>query len=176
MIQRFTTDILLAGTFGLGSVSWIAILSVVGPVLAATTERECLLIETQSAITAFQVEIADSPETMSLGLMWRTDLREDRGMLFVYDPPRHASFWMKNTLIPLDMLFIAVDGTVHRIEYNAQPLSLESIPSGIPVRAVLEIAAGVADKVGVQPGDRVHHAALGDSRLLRRGRVLGKCR
>ena len=176
MRQRIARDLLLARVFCLMSLGWIAILSVVVPALAAPAERECLLIEVQSGVASFRVEIADTPETMSLGLMWRTSLGEDQGMLFVYDPPRHTSFWMKNTLIPLDMLFIGVDGRVHRIEYNTQPLSLESIPSGIPVRAVLEIAAGVADKVGVQPGDRVHHAVFGDSRILRRSRVPGECR
>ena len=152
-------------------------LAAVGASSAALADvRECLVIETRSGGAVFRVEIADTPTTMSRGLMWRTSLREDQGMLFVYDPPRHASFWMKNTVIPLDMLFIAIDGRVHRIAYNAQPLSLESIHSGIPVRAVLEIAAGVADKVGVRPGDRVHHPSVGESRTAGRFSLPDWCR
>lgn len=152
----------------------VAVLALAVPALAAP--RECVIIETRSGAAVFLVEVADTPEAMSRGLMWRTSLREDHGMLFVYDPPGHASFWMKNTLIPLDMVFIAVDGRVHRIAYNARPLSLESIPSGIPVRAVLEIAAGVADKLGVRSGDRVHHPDVGDSLPSRRMRLPAWCR
>ena len=163
MIQRIAKGILLVRPIGVTCAAVLGLLAVCIPGLRAA-EEECLRIDTRSGEGFFRVEVADTPDAMSQGLMWRTRLPENHGMLFVYDSPRHASFWMKNTLISLDILFIAADGRIHRIAYDTEPLSLESIPSGVPVRAVLEIAAGVADKVGVRPGDRVHHPALGDSR------------
>lgn len=143
---------------------------------AGAGPRECVWIETRGGGIAFEIEVADAPEIISTGLMWRTELPENRGMLFLFDPPRRASFWMKNTLISLDMIFIDEDGRVHRIEHETEPLSLKSIPSGAPVRAVLEIAAGVADKAGVRPGDRVHHPDIGDSQPSRRIPMPELCR
>ena len=174
MTQQVKTGMPWTRAFVLCLGGLVVVLALAVPALAAP--RDCAIIETRSGAAVFRVEVVDTPEAMSRGLMWRTSLREDHGMLFVYDPPGHASFWMKNTLIPLDMVFIAVDGRVHRIAYNARPLSLESIPSGIPVRAVLEIAAGVADKLGVRPGDRVHHPDVGDSLPTRRMRLPAWCR
>lgn len=87
--------------------------------------------------------------------MHRQSVAPDRGMLFPYNPPQTASFWMKNTLIPLDLIFIRPDGTIGRIADNAVPLSLEPIPSLEPVSAVLEIAGGRAAELGITPGDRV---------------------
>ena len=81
--------------------------------------------------------------------------RDDRGMIFPYDPPREVAFWMKNTLIPLDMIFIRADGTIAGIAANTVPLSLEPVPSVEPVVAVLEIAGGRAAELGIKPGDRV---------------------
>jgi hypothetical protein len=87
--------------------------------------------------------------------MHRQSLAPDRGMLFPYEPPQNASFWMENTLIPLDLIFIRPDGTIARIADNAVPLSREMIPSLEPVSAVLEIAGGRAAERGTAPGDRV---------------------
>jgi uncharacterized membrane protein (UPF0127 family) len=87
--------------------------------------------------------------------MHRQSLAPDRGMIFPYDQPRPASFWMKNTLIPLDMIFVRSDGTIARIAAETVPLSLEPVPSLEPVAAVLEIAGGRAAELGIQPGDRV---------------------
>ena len=87
--------------------------------------------------------------------MHRQSLAPDRGMLFPYEPPRDASFWMENTLIPLDLIFIRADGTIARIADNTVPLSREPIPSLEPVAAVLEIAGGRAAELGIAPGDRV---------------------
>ena len=87
--------------------------------------------------------------------MHRESLAPDRGMLFPYDPPQPASFWMKNTLIPLDLIFIRADGTVVRIAANTVPMSLDPIPSLEPVAAVLEIAGGRASELGIQAGDKV---------------------
>lgn len=103
----------------------------------------------------FIVEIARTPAEQAQGLMHRQSLAPDRGMLFPYSPPQEASFWMKDTLIPLDIIFIAPGGAIHRIEANAVPMSLEPVASGVPVEAVLELAGGRAAELGLAPGDRV---------------------
>jgi len=105
----------------------------------------------------FLVEIADTPAKEKRGLMFRRHLAPDHGMLFEMGRTDIASFWMKNTLIPLDMLFIAADGEIKTIHANAVPLSLQSISSGVPVRAVLEINGGLAQALGIKSGDRVVH-------------------
>lgn len=88
-------------------------------------------------------------------MMFRESLAPDRGMIFPYTPPVEASFWMKNTLIPLDLLFIRSDGVIARIEQNAVPLSLDPIGAGEPVVAVLEIAGGRSDELGIAAGAKV---------------------
>ncbi len=87
--------------------------------------------------------------------MNRSELAPDRGMIFPFDPPRPASFWMKNTLIPLDMIFVRTDGTIANIEANAVPLSLDPVLSEGTVKAVLEIAGGRAAELAIKPGDKV---------------------
>jgi uncharacterized membrane protein (UPF0127 family) len=103
----------------------------------------------------FTVEVAASAEEQNAGLMYRRSLAPDRGMIFPYDPPQPVAFWMKNTLIPLDMIFIRADRTIARIAANTVPLSLEPVPAGEPVAAVLEIAGGRAAELGIREGDRV---------------------
>ncbi len=103
----------------------------------------------------FTVEVARTDEQQQQGLMNRQSLAPDRGMLFPYAAPREASFWMKNTLIPLDMIFIRADGTIARIEENTVPLSLEPVASLEPVGAVLELAGGRSAELGIKPGDKV---------------------
>lgn len=103
----------------------------------------------------FTVEVAASLEEQNEGLMFRRSLAPDRGMIFPYDPPQSVAFWMKNTLIPLDMIFIRKDGTIARIVANTVPLSLETVPAGEPVAAVLELAGGRAAELGIREGDRV---------------------
>lgn len=90
-----------------------------------------------------------------MGLMNRSSLAPDRGMIFPFDQSRLASFWMKNTLIPLDMIFIRSDGTIVNIEANTVPMSLQPVYSNGPVSAVLEIAGGRSAELGIQPGDIV---------------------
>jgi uncharacterized membrane protein (UPF0127 family) len=102
----------------------------------------------------FTVEIAATLEQQERGLMFRRELGPDRGMIFPYEPPQAVGFWMKNTLIPLDMVFIRADGTIARIA-TATPLSLDTVQSGEPVAAVLEIRGGRAAELGVREGDRV---------------------
>ena len=103
----------------------------------------------------FTVEVARTPEQQAQGLMNRESLAPDRGMIFPYDPPVVASFWMKNTLIPLDMIFIRADGTIASIEANTVPLSLEPVAATEPVTAVLELAGGRAAELGIAPGAKV---------------------
>lgn len=106
---------------------------------------------------AFKIELALTPEQQEHGLMFRKEVKPYEGMLFDFGYPRPVSFWMKNTLVPLDMLFIAADGHIVRIAANAKPLSTETIDSGQPVSGVLEIAGGSALLLGIKPGDLVIH-------------------
>ena len=92
-----------------------------------------------------------------MGLMFRTSLADDTGMLFPSATPREANMWMRNTYIPLDMVFIRADGTIHRIEAMTEPLSEAIIPSNGEVLAVLELAGGAATRLGLKPGDHVRH-------------------
>ncbi|MEO8176888.1 MAG: DUF192 domain-containing protein [Sphingomicrobium sp.] len=103
----------------------------------------------------FTVEVARSPKQQEIGLMERQQLAPDRGMIFPYDPPQPVAFWMKNTLIPLDMVFIRADGTIAHIAANTVPLSLEPVPAGEPIGAVLEIAGGRSAELGIHAGDTV---------------------
>ncbi len=123
-------------------------------------ETDTLTIVTGAAEHGFTVEIADTPARQAQGLMFRQALAEDAGMLFVYPREQLVSMWMKNTLIPLDMLFITGDGRIESIAQDAVPHDLTPIHSGGPVRAVLELPAGTATRLDVKPGDRVVHSAF----------------
>jgi hypothetical protein len=102
----------------------------------------------------FTVEVAETPQQQERGLMFRRALDPDRGMIFPYAPPQEVGFWMKNTLIPLDMVFIRADGTIARIA-TARPLDETNVPSGEPVAMVLEIRGGRAAELGIREGDAV---------------------
>lgn len=107
---------------------------------------------------SFEAEIAAKPVDIQVGLMFRKEMPTDRGMLFEFPgPPRTQSFWMKNTLIPLDIIFIAADGRIVNIHRNAKPGDTTSLPSLEPVTGVLELNGGVADARGIKIGDRVVH-------------------
>jgi uncharacterized membrane protein (UPF0127 family) len=118
-------------------------------------KRESLQVVTHHGAKRFQVEIADTDATREYGLMYRKSLPPNGGMLFDFKVPQPVAFWMKNTLIPLDMLFIASDGRVISIVRNATPMSETPIPSGGAVLGVLEIRGGRAAEIGAEPGDRV---------------------
>lgn len=124
---------------------------------AATTRIERLDLVTASGVHALDVEIANTPEQQALGLMYRTSLPDTKGMLFPHSTPRELTMWMRNTYIPLDMVFIRPDGIVHRIEAWTQPFSEEIIASRGNVAACLELAGGAAERLGLKPGDRVEH-------------------
>jgi uncharacterized protein len=124
-----------------------------GPVRPAG--QQTLEITTKTGVHVFAVEIADNDAERAKGLMYRKELPEGRGMLFDFHHEQEVSFWMQNTYIPLDMIFIRGDGRILRIAENTEPLSTRLIPSGGPVRAVLEVIGGTARKLGIGQGDRV---------------------
>jgi uncharacterized membrane protein (UPF0127 family) len=111
---------------------------------------------------SFAVEVADDTEERARGLMFREELPAASGMLFVYDSPKRPSFWMKNTLIPLDMIFADATGTVTRVHSGAVPGDLTPIDGGEGVQFVLEINAGLAEKLGIEPGSVMRHPAIGE--------------
>ena len=106
---------------------------------------------------AFHIEIADTEATRARGLMFRESLPRGAGMLFVYDRPQTAAFWMKNTLIPLDLIFLDEHGRVTRVHEHAVPGDLTPIQGGDQVFAVLEINAGLARRYGIEPGSQMRH-------------------
>jgi len=141
--------------------------AIIATVLASTAaadpmEVTPLSIVSADATHAFTVEVANDSEEISFGLMERESMDADKGMLFDFDPPREPNMYMKNTLIPLDMLFIADDGSIEMIARNTVPGSLRTISPGVPVRAVLELNGGQAAQLGIQPGDTVQHPIFGN--------------
>jgi uncharacterized protein len=126
---------------------------------AAQLAQIPLTIKTAKAAHTFRVEVASTPEEQARGLMFRERLAPDAGMIFPMAPPRFASFWMKNTVIPLDMIFIRADGTIATIAAETTPYSLDPVSSGEPVAAVLEIAGGRAAELGIAEDDRVEWKA-----------------
>jgi hypothetical protein len=125
------------------------------PQAPQSLRTEPLSIETDRGAARFTVEIADTDRTREIGLMCRTRIAPDRGMLFDFKTPREVAFWMKNTLIPLDMVFIAADGRVVSIARNAAPLDETPISSAGAILGVLEIAGGRAAELDIMPGDLV---------------------
>ncbi len=120
-------------------------------------KMEPLTIATEGDASMFTVEIADTEETRTRGLMFRQRLPQDRGMLFDFGQPRPVGMWMKNTYIPLDMFFIRSDGTIAYVAENTVPQSLDVVGVNEPVRAVLELAAGSSKRLGISAGDTVYH-------------------
>jgi uncharacterized membrane protein (UPF0127 family) len=117
---------------------------------------EKLTVRTARGQTVFLVEVADTAQKQEYGLMCRRGLAADRGMLFMFKgPPTDRAFWMRNTLIPLDIIYIRADGRVLSVAANAQPLNEMPIPAGGPTKAVLELPGGRAAQIGLMPGDRI---------------------
>lgn len=125
-----------------------------------TFERDTLVVRTATGDLPFEVELATTPRQRARGLMERRGLAPHAGMLFVFELPRLASFWMRKTYIPLDLLFIDAKGRIARIAANATPESETPIPSGEVVLGVLEIAGGRAAEAGIAVGDRVLHPSF----------------
>lgn len=153
----------------LKQVGWAAALAVLAPAgatgVSASAERVVILSKAPLVIRSgarahrFTVEVARTEAEQARGLMFRRSVAPDGGMLFPFRPVRPAAFWMKNTLVPLDMLFIRADGTIARIT-TARALDLTPVESGEPVAAVLELRAGRARELGLREGDRVASPAL----------------
>lgn len=125
------------------------------PPQLAGLPTSALSVETASGTHRFQVWVAADPGSRERGLMFVREMPADRGMLFLFARAQYASFWMKNTYLPLDLVFIRRDGSVSNVARGAVPGSLEPIVSSAPVTAVLELLAGTADRIGLRPGDRV---------------------
>lgn len=124
-------------------------------------QKSSLTIESASGGKfRFDIELAETMAQQAQGLMYREAMPADAGMLFIYDSVRPASFWMKNTLIPLDMLFIGPDGRIVNIHERAVPQSLDSVNSAGPVKAILELNGGMSARLGIRPGDLVRHATF----------------
>lgn len=125
--------------------------------LAACSDENALTIQSENGDHTFKVEIVNTPESRAKGLMYVQELAPDAGMLFDFLEEREVSFWMRNTYIPLDMLFIRADGVVANIHVNARPHDVTSIPSDGPVQFVLEIPGGRSVELGIEAGDTVSH-------------------
>jgi uncharacterized protein len=122
---------------------------------ARGAEQQTLEIASKTGVHVFSVELAVTDEERERGLMFRRSVPEFTGMLFDFKRDQEVTMWMKNTYVSLDMIFIQSDGRIRRIAENTETESLKIIPSGGPVRAVLEVAAGTARKLGIEPGDRI---------------------
>jgi uncharacterized membrane protein (UPF0127 family) len=125
------------------------------PPLRAQEALENLEVITSDGPHSFSVEVMRTPEQLAQGLMFRRYMPDDRGMLFDFKTEQPVQFWMKNTYLPLDMIFVSKAGLIVSIKENAEPLSEKLIPSGGPVLAVLEVNAGTAARIHAKPGDTV---------------------
>ena len=139
------------------ALAFVVFLAASGGVSAQGGGLDSLEIVTSTGRHAFQVEIADNDATREHELMDRRYMAADHGMLFEFDRDEPVAFWMRNTYIPLDMIFIAPSGVVTHIAANAEPLSERVIPSGGPSVAVLELDGGIAASIGLKVGDKVRH-------------------
>jgi uncharacterized membrane protein (UPF0127 family) len=152
-VRRFAAVALLACCAVLGGAT----------ALARAAGSDTIDIVTRSGVHAFSVELATNAAEQERGLMFRKELPEGHGMLFDFQTEQQVQFWMRNTYIPLDMIFIAADGRIVHIAENAKPMSDDLIPSVRPARAVLEVIAGTARKFSIAPGDRVTGSIFGKS-------------
>lgn len=161
---------ILRRTFLTGALALIGAVTVVGAATAEDGVAECALehLDLRGAWgeARFSIELAVTPREQARGLMWRQQLAPDAGMLFVYPKPGQPAFWMKNTLIPLDMLFITPDGRVQHVHTRAIPGDLTPISGGAGVSAVLEIPGGRAAELGITAGDQVRHPAFATENAL----------
>ena len=155
-VRRITRRVVLVGA---------GLLLFSGPACGqlATFAKSQLVIETAKGKFRFDIELALTPPQMAQGLMYRRTLAADAGMLFDYGDPQPIAMWMKNTLIPLDMIFVARDGRVVDFHERAVPMSLDTIESKVPAKAVIEVNAGTVARLGIRIGDTVHYAAFGNA-------------
>jgi uncharacterized membrane protein (UPF0127 family) len=165
LVRRSRVIALLSLCFG--ALAFSGAVSVVAPVAAQMPLAKPLPVSPLTIATSdgkkhnFKVEVASKPEERSQGLMYRRSLAPDAGMLFDFGHTAPVAMWMANTLIPLDMLFVAADGTIVNIAQRTVPQSLATIPSDGPVRFVLEVPGGTASRLKIQPGDKLIYSAIG---------------
>jgi uncharacterized membrane protein (UPF0127 family) len=133
-----------------------------GLAMGLPTDAEPLIVETASGERSFTIEIADSASERERGLMYRQQMADDHGMLFVFNSQQQVGFWMKNTVMPLDLLFISEDGTLKAV-LRGEPYSEAVISPGVPVRFVLELKAGAAAANHIAAGDKVRHRVIGEA-------------
>ena len=146
----------------LGAALAVLVVAAAFAAAAAAAPTTPLVIEASGARHTLQVEVAADEKSRQVGLMFRRKMAADAGMLFDYQRTQPVAMWMKNTYIPLDMLFIAADGRVVNIAKRTVPHSLATIASAGRVRAVLELNAGTTDRLGIKPGDLVRHRIFGN--------------
>ena len=140
----------------------LALAALPAPRVAALAPGE-LVIETGQAVHRFTIELAATPDERARGLMYRRSMPADHGMLFDFQSPQPVGFWMKNTPLPLDMLFIDAAGAIVQIAADTTPYSEAPIISQEPIRAVLELNAGTSARLGITPGAKVHHPIFGST-------------
>ena len=149
----------MTGPGGRRAAAWLLVAALAWAPAAAVETFQAGTAEIRSGTDRhqFRVELAVTDAQHRQGLMHRLTLGENEGMLFLYTPPRRIRMWMKDTYIPLDMLFIRPDGAIAAIAEDTTPLSLAPIGPDVHVNGVLEVPAGTARRLGLRPGDRVHH-------------------
>lgn len=147
-----------------GAQRTLGLVGVVALLAAGTAGAACrddqVELRWQGGQARFTVEVADDDAERSRGLMFRESLPRSAGMLFIYETPRRATFWMKDTLIPLDMVFADPSGRVTKVHANAQPKDLTTIDGGEGVKYILEINGGLASRLGIAPGAELRHPAI----------------
>src|SRR5215471_534531 len=155
-VRRITRRVVLVGA---------SLLLFSGPACGqlATFAKSQLVIETAKGKFRFDIELALTPPQMAQGLMYRRTLAADAGMLFDYGDPQPIAMWMKNTFIPLDMIFVAKDGKVVDLHERAVPMSLDTIESKVPAKAVIEVNAGTIGRLGIRIGDVVRYSSFGNA-------------
>jgi uncharacterized membrane protein (UPF0127 family) len=137
----------------------LAVAFVLTPLAACSADNQ-LVLHTATGDYPFTVEVVDTPEGRAQGLMFRQSLAADAGMLFDFKQAQPVGFWMRNTFIPLDMIFIRADGSVANVHVNARPHDPTGILSDGPVTFVLEIAGGRSEEIGLKAGDKVEHPRI----------------
>jgi uncharacterized membrane protein (UPF0127 family) len=133
-----------------------------GQAMMLPVDPDPLIVETGHGQRSFTIEVADDPDERQRGLMFREEMDDTHGMLFVFEDQQDVGFWMKDTPMPLDLLFIARDGTIKAIK-QGEPLSQAVISPGVPVRFVLELKAGIAARNDIVDGDKARHPAIGQA-------------
>ena len=138
----------------------LALAALAGPAAAASCSDDRVSFRGNWGQAQFTVEIADDPQERGRGLMFREEMPKSSGMLFIYERPQAATFWMKNTLIPLDMIFLDATGTVRHVHHEAIPGDLTPIAGGDGILMVVEINGGLARRLGIDAGTQMQHPSI----------------